>query len=53
MPRQTYHLQLDFERPEHGSDHWPQFDRLMKCLSNKRKIVVIAGAGISVSAGSE
>jgi hypothetical protein len=30
-----------------------QLDRLMKCLRNRRKIVVVAGAGISVSAGSK
>jgi NAD-dependent histone deacetylase SIR2 len=31
----------------------PQLDRLLKVLHKKRKIVVIAGAGISVSAGSK
>ena len=30
-----------------------QLDRLLKVLRNKRKIVVVAGAGISVSAGSK
>ena len=31
----------------------PQLETLLKVLRQKRKIVVIAGAGISVSAGSE
>lgn len=30
----------------------PQVNRLLKMLYKKRKIVVVAGAGISVSAGS-
>jgi NAD-dependent histone deacetylase SIR2 len=36
--------------PEHQTE---QFDKLMKLLQNKQKIVVVAGAGISVSAGSK
>ncbi|KAF2797603.1 DHS-like NAD/FAD-binding domain-containing protein [Melanomma pulvis-pyrius CBS 109.77] len=32
-------------------DQMPQLERLLKVLHKKRKIVVIAGAGISVSAG--
>ena len=33
-------------------DQKPQLERLLKVLRKRRKIVVIAGAGISVSAGS-
>jgi hypothetical protein len=50
MPRETRHLDLK-DRPleEQPDEH----DKLVKALRNKKKIVVIAGAGISVNAGSE
>lgn len=34
-------------------DQQAQMEKLLKVLHKRRKIVVIAGAGISVSAGSE
>jgi len=55
-PRTTAYLDL---RPVNGAaagdvgdGQKPQLDLLLKVLRKKRKIVVIAGAGISVSAGS-
>ena len=55
-PRTTAYLDL---RPVNGGaagevedGQKPQLDLLLKVLRKKRKIVVIAGAGISVSAGS-
>jgi NAD-dependent histone deacetylase SIR2 len=50
MPRETTRLDL------HDNDiqlQQGQIDHLVKALRTKRKIVVVAGAGISVSAGSE
>ncbi|KAF2761851.1 DHS-like NAD/FAD-binding domain-containing protein, partial [Pseudovirgaria hyperparasitica] len=48
-PRTTEYL--DLSTPQLSPDHQPQLDRLLDVLTKKRKIVVIAGAGISVSAG--
>lgn len=48
-PRTTESLDLD-KRDEPAE---AQLDRLLSVLRRKKKIVVIAGAGISVSAGSE
>lgn len=48
-PRTTEHLDLD-NRDDAGEAH---LDRLLHVLRTKKKIVVIAGAGISVSAGSK
>lgn len=39
--------------PEKREQDDLQLQRLLKVLRTKRKIVVIAGAGISVSAGSK
>lgn len=50
-PRTTERLDLRYG--EVSPEDKPQLDRLLKVLHKKRKIVVIAGAGISVSAGSE
>ena len=47
-PRTTAYVDLDARTPE-DDDH---LDRLMCALRKKKRIVVIAGAGISVSAGS-
>lgn len=47
-PRCTEHLDLD-NRDEAGE---AQLDRLLMVLRRKKKIVVVAGAGMSVSAGS-
>lgn len=51
-PRTTEYLDL---RPSAAEilNQKAQLDRLLKVIRKKRKIVVIAGAGISVSAGSE
>lgn len=48
-PRTTTHLHLADTLP--SSAEQPQLDLLLKTLRNRRKIVVVAGAGISVSAG--
>jgi NAD-dependent histone deacetylase SIR2 len=55
--RTTEHFDLRSFNEEGSSAEespgYPQFVRLVKALHTKRKIVVIAGAGISVSAGSQ
>lgn len=48
-PRTTEYIDLDSR--DEAAD--AQLDRLLHVLRRKKKIVVIAGAGISVSAGSE
>lgn len=48
--RTTEHLNLRNERV--ASAEQEQLDRLLHVIHKRRKIVVIAGAGISVSAGS-
>ncbi|KAF2813392.1 DHS-like NAD/FAD-binding domain-containing protein [Mytilinidion resinicola] len=48
-PRTTERLDLRYG--EVSDAEKPQLERLLKVLHKKRKIVVIAGAGISVSAG--
>jgi hypothetical protein len=40
-------------RAEEWEEHDFQMQRLLKVLRTRRKIVVVAGAGISVSAGSK
>lgn len=50
VPRETTRLDL---RDRDLQSQKQEVDRLIKALRNKRKIVVVAGAGISVSAGSE
>ncbi|KAI5855970.1 Sir2 family histone deacetylase Hst4 [Tricharina praecox] len=51
-PRETEFLDLRSSDPESiGTDQKRQLDTLMKLLRKKKKIVVIAGAGISVGAG--
>lgn len=42
---------LDLEKRDEAAE--AQLDRLLSVLRRKKKIVVIAGAGISVSAGSK
>lgn len=49
-PKQRTTHRLDLRRDLTDEDK-PHLDRLLKTLHKKRKIVVIAGAGISVSAG--
>jgi len=52
----TEHLDLrrlnDSDDGEHHKAQDHKLNRLMEVLRSKKKIVVIAGAGISVSAGS-
>ena len=50
-PRTTHHLDLQSEQLETGQKE--QLSKLLKVLHKKRKIVVVAGAGISVSAGGK
>lgn len=51
-PRTTEYLDLKSLSEEHASSQKKQLDLLLKVLRKRRKIVVVAGAGISVSAGS-
>jgi NAD-dependent histone deacetylase SIR2 len=51
-PKVRTTARLDLSLGEVKPDEQPQLDKLLKVLHKKRKIVVIAGAGISVSAGS-
>ncbi|MCJ1251658.1 hypothetical protein MMC30_008893 [Trapelia coarctata] len=50
-PRTTEYLDLNMPTSQCATDQKNQLDILMKVLRKRRKIVVIAGAGISVSAG--
>ncbi|RAR06595.1 nad-dependent histone deacetylase sir2 [Stemphylium lycopersici] len=50
-PKERTAEYLDLSRPDIPFDDLPQLQRLLTVLHKKRKIVVIAGAGISVSAG--
>ena len=52
-PRMTERLDLHGPRDADAPDQSAQLDRLLQMLRKRRKIVVIAGAGISTSAGSE
>jgi NAD-dependent histone deacetylase SIR2 len=58
-PRELKTEQLDLRRlnesddDEHHKIQDGKLRKLMEALRSKRKIVVIAGAGISVSAGSK
>lgn len=52
-PRITQKLDLHSLSEGPGRDQESQLDLLHKVLRKRRKIVVIAGAGISVSAGSK
>jgi hypothetical protein len=49
-PRTTEYL--DLRNGKIDPDEQPQLDRLLNVLHKRQKIVVVAGAGISVSAGS-
>ena len=51
-PRTTQYLDLSTSLNQGGINQKSQLDILLKVLRKRRKIVVIAGAGISVSAGS-
>ena len=51
-PRTTEHLNLKIPWQSRAIDQQSQLDLLLKVLRKRRKVVVIAGAGISVSAGS-
>lgn len=50
-PRTTVHL--DLQSPSPAPDQSSQLGLLLKVLRKRRKIVVIAGAGISTAAGGE
>jgi NAD-dependent histone deacetylase SIR2 len=50
-PKERTAERLDLSGTEVSEDQQPQLQRLLNVLHKKRKIVVIAGAGISVSAG--
>jgi NAD+-dependent protein deacetylase SIR2 len=50
-PRTTQYLDLAADSATFEADQKEQYDKLLKVLSKSRKIVVVAGAGISVSAG--
>lgn len=50
-PRTTVHLNL--QSPSSAADQSSQLALLLKVLRKRRKIVVIAGAGISTAAGGE
>ncbi|KAL1966486.1 hypothetical protein VTN77DRAFT_4408 [Rasamsonia byssochlamydoides] len=50
-PRSTQHLDLSDASEQAYARQQPQIDLLVKTLRTRRKIVVIAGAGISTSAG--
>ena len=52
-PRSTQHLDLSTAGEQSYAQQQAQIDLLVKTLRTRRKIVVIAGAGISTSAGSE
>ena len=51
-PRVTQHLRLGSSPDSLAIGQKAQLDTLLKVLRKRQKIVVIAGAGISVSAGS-
>jgi len=51
-PRTTEYLDLTSLSEEYAPSQKNQLDLLLKVLRKRRKIVVVAGAGISVSAGS-
>ena len=51
-PRTTERLNLTGDVLQLAIDQKSQLEKLLKVLRKRRKIVVIAGAGISVSAGS-
>jgi NAD-dependent histone deacetylase SIR2 len=50
-PKERTTERLDLTSSEVDEEQQPQLQRLLNVLHKKRKIVVIAGAGISVSAG--
>jgi NAD-dependent histone deacetylase SIR2 len=53
MPRSTQHLDLSDTADLSYAQQQAQIDLLVQTLRTRRKIVVIAGAGISTSAGSK
>ena len=52
-PRTTVHLDLRSPRRSPEADQADQLALLLKVLKKRRKIVVIAGAGISTAAGGK
>ena len=51
-PRVTRHLNLGSSPHNLATEQKVQLETLLKVLRKRRKILVVAGAGISVSAGS-
>lgn len=51
LPRATEYVNLHFQA-KCDTHESPQIEKLVNTIRNKKKIVVVAGAGISVSAGS-
>lgn len=51
-PKERTTRSLDLRHEKVQSDQQSQFDDLLRTLHKRQKIVVIAGAGISVAAGS-
>ena len=52
-PRTTQHLKLGASAQSLATDQKVQLDTLLRALRKRQRIVVVAGAGISVSAGSK
>ena len=52
-PRTTAHLDLRSPPSEPAIDQGAQLNLLLKTLRKRRKIVVVAGAGISTAAGGQ
>lgn len=52
-PRSTVHLDLRSHDPPSALDQTAELNLLLKTLRKRRKIVVVAGAGISTSAGGD
>lgn len=52
-PKERTTRSLDLRHENIKSAEQPQFDDMLRALHKRQKIVVIAGAGISVSAGSK
>ena len=51
MPRIKQYLDLTSETAQSEYDHQQALDLMLKAIRSRRKIVVVAGAGISTSAG--
>jgi NAD-dependent histone deacetylase SIR2 len=52
-PKERTTRSLDLRHEHVDSSEQSQFDDMLRALHKRQKIVVVAGAGISVAAGSE